>query len=420
MLRCGVGNAVISPPLGVALAGYMVSEGREDPATAVAEDLRAYALVLDDEQCAVCLLALDVIGVPEAVRLAIEKAAQGLGLDADAVQIAATHTHSGPELDAPVDGVDPERAAAWDPVVVERVIAGARVAIEQALADVVVAQPRVGEAQCSINVNRRERGPDGRMKGLPWLGRNPDGPVDHAVRTLRLQRSDRPDVVLVVYACHPVVLGVATVISPDLFGAARRHASRALDDAVVMVVQGPSGDVNPLIHPGRAEDCERLGAELGAAIVEAAHGDLALSVHDLAHRRATCRLPVKRTFPDVDGDPMMDDWVHMYREGSQGRHDLEATLTAIRIGPLGIVGLPVELFTVLGDGVRARSPLQQTFVMTLTGGKLGYLPDAGAYPDGGYEVVTTPFEAGADAVLVDAAVALLQTVAAPDQAHRPV
>jgi neutral ceramidase len=420
MLAAGHGEAVITPPLGVALSGYMVSEGREAPATEVYEDLMASALALRHEDGGtLCLLALDVIGVPEPLRAAIARAAEELGIPAGAVQIAATHTHSGPELEEPVAGVDPERSAPWNPAAITAVLTGARAALVAALADIDTVDVHHGEAVCTINVNRREQGEDGVLKGLPWMGQNPDGPADHAVRTLRLTRREARDIVVAVYGCHPVVLGIATGISPDLFGAARRRASSVLGGHRVMLLQGVSGDVNPIIHPGSREDCERLGATLGDAIAAAVTDDVAVAVDAVAVGRIACPLPVRQEFDNPDDDPMIADWITMWQGRSAGQDGIDAHLSVARIGPLGLLGLPVELFTSIGERIRAASPLSTTLIVTLCDGKLGYLPDAGAYAEGGYEVLTTPFAPGADDVLVEAAVALLNQIAETDPAgHR--
>ena len=58
----------------------------------------------------------------------------------------------------------------------------------------------------------------------------------------------------------------------------------------------------------------------------------------------------------------------------------------IRIGDFALVGLPGEVFVQYAMQISARSPFQQTAVMSYTNGTPGYIPTAAAYEHGGYEV----------------------------------
>jgi hypothetical protein len=60
-------------------------------------------------------------------------------------------------------------------------------------------------------------------------------------------------------------------------------------------------------------------------------------------------------------------------------------LQAIRIGSLGIAATPCEMFANTGLQIKARSPLPQTFTITLANGYNGYLPTPKQHALGGYE-----------------------------------
>jgi hypothetical protein len=55
------------------------------------------------------------------------------------------------------------------------------------------------------------------------------------------------------------------------------------------------------------------------------------------------------------------------------------------IGDVAIVGVPAEYFTVLGIGIKQRSPFKNTFVAELANDWIGYLPDRKAHELGGYQ-----------------------------------
>ncbi len=72
----------------------------------------------------------------------------------------------------------------------------------------------------------------------------------------------------------------------------------------------------------------------------------------------------------------------------------DVTLKAISIGDLAIVTAPCEMYSSIGENVKAASPYKATLVFQLTDGSIGYIPSNCAYAHGGYEVSTTPFKCG--------------------------
>src|SRR5271157_6386263 len=93
MLRAGVDVCAITPPPGVQMAGYAARTGRS---LGVHDDLHVRALVLDDGQCAVALVAAEVLALDsDFVARARAEISEATGLPGEAVMIAATHTHGG-------------------------------------------------------------------------------------------------------------------------------------------------------------------------------------------------------------------------------------------------------------------------------------------------------------------------------------
>ena len=68
--------------------------------------------------------------------------------------------------------------------------------------------------------------------------------------------------------------------------------------------------------------------------------------------------------------------------------DDQVEVMVIRIGDLGIVGLPGEVFCEFGKEIKDKSPAKHTIVIELANDAIGYLPTADAFEQGGYE--TTP------------------------------
>ncbi|HEY8743283.1 MAG TPA: neutral/alkaline non-lysosomal ceramidase N-terminal domain-containing protein, partial [Chloroflexota bacterium] len=93
ILRAGAARVVVTPPLGVSLAGSY----HDRRANGLHDDLYARALVIDDGATQVAIVSVDVIGVRSATTVAARHLIEHLcGIPGDNVLIAATHNHSGP------------------------------------------------------------------------------------------------------------------------------------------------------------------------------------------------------------------------------------------------------------------------------------------------------------------------------------
>src|SRR5207302_4848041 len=91
---------------------------------------------------------------------------------------------------------------------------------------------------------------------------------------------------------------------------------------------------------------------------------------------------------------------------------IPAELSAWRVGDVGLVFAPGEIFTETGMTVKRQSPLPRTCFAGYTDGSIGYVPVPEAYPEGGYEVThacrVAPESAG---IVRDTTLGLLNRVA---------
>ena len=69
-----------------------------------------------------------------------------------------------------------------------------------------------------------------------------------------------------------------------------------------------------------------------------------------------------------------------------GRPACDLHLQAIRINDVVIAAMDCEAFFETGLEIRARSPIDDTFVLGYTNGTFGYLPRADDYPPGGWDI----------------------------------
>ena len=75
------------------------------------------------------------------------------------------------------------------------------------------------------------------------------------------------------------------------------------------------------------------------------------------------------------------------------------------------VGTEGEPFAEIGLAIKTESPFPGTWFGGYTGGWAGYIPTADAYPDGGYEVDTSPFAPEAAEQLVAESLTALRDLA---------
>ena len=83
-----------------------------------------------------------------------------------------------------------------------------------------------------------------------------------------------------------------------------------------------------------------------------------------------------------------------------------AEVCALRIGDLGMVSLPGEMFCEFGLEIKKRSAAAHTVVIELANDALGYFPTRKAFGEGGYEPTpgTTLYETATGELLTASAI----------------
>jgi neutral ceramidase len=79
-----------------------------------------------------------------------------------------------------------------------------------------------------------------------------------------------------------------------------------------------------------------------------------------------------------------------------------------------VVTLPGEIFVELGLAIKAGSPFRTTLIVELANDAPAYLPNREAFPQGDYEVINSRVAAGSGEMLVEAALQMLEELAARD------
>lgn len=440
-LRVGAATADITPGVGVPMGGYGARQG---VSTGVGDPLLVRAIVLDDETTRLAVAVCDLVAVsPAIVEGARTIIATECGIAPTNVVVAATHTHSGPELRR-------EDRHGYAASTASKVAGAVRMALDSARP----ATLKLGESEvATISQNRRA----------------PDGPIRAKAQVLLAEDADAdasvpPIATVVGYACHATVLEHDNLeYSPDFPGATCR-AVEAVVGGTAIYVQGAAGDVNPSwLRHDRAE-VDRVGGVLGAAVARAAldlravgrvqrvvnlswSEDLEVpsppgSVVEpgpLVAESRTVELP-RRALPPRDEiakaiktleleleqitgedhtlrrrlrprlNQLRMEWVFA---GIEGRRDgIESVeIQALRIAPnLALLALPGEFLVGVGSELEAASPFEHLVVAGYANGYVGYVPRAEDFPHGGYEVGCARLAPEAAGTIVATAADLLKAL----------
>jgi len=391
--RVGVAQRKITPPLGSGLAGYCHKRFAKE----VKSELYTKALVIEAGGRRIALVSNEIIQTFVAFAdPARERIAATCGIPADAVLIAATHTHTGPALINRNTWVDP-----WaDPVpghleIVTDAIVGA---VKDACDSMFDATLHFGHVEApGYSINKLSRTKDGHdvyrhhlSFGPGEIG--PSGPLDMSVQVLCARDMDKRIRSLTVnFAAHPDSSGDS--IWAEWPGEmAQTLAAVYGADAPCLFLQGTAGDVN--CKPGISR--EQVGRGIAGAAIMAIEREAALLTPVPIDFRLK-RLKIPRLVKTPETDRMIDAmrrkpnagylekaWPQYYDAWETEPAELEAVVQCLRLGDTALVTLPGEAFTTVGLEIKRYSPAARTFVVACANGSAGYIPPMEQAERGGY------------------------------------
>jgi len=431
-LCVGAARTNITPALGTHMAGSLGDRLAED----VLDELHARALVVASGDTTVAWVMCDVIAMERAwLDVAKSIASAATGIPAHHIMIACTHTHYGPAVLPTMFGCPcNEDYLPW---------AARKIADSVILAARRLRPARVGHASapCPEEVfNRRYHMTDGSVRMNPGH-LNPDivrpaGPVDPEIAVVVFETpKGNPLAVLANYALHYVGGPYGHCISADYFGAFDRHMQRLTGtDVVAVMSNGCFGDVNNVDvsspapsfpYPFAKADAvaDRVAGRVWQAWRDIDTWDasprLNVAAQEFAfHRRELSDHDVEQAQRVVRGEVEADELDTKYAEEALAVHALpleqRTILQAFVLGNVGLATLPGEMFCALGLDLKRRSPTARTLPVGLGNDWLGYIGDAAAFDQGGYELRTArsaKAARGMGEAMVDTAVRLLRQAA---------
>ena len=428
VFAAGAATSDITPELGAMLAGST----NPAPSTHVHDKLHARALVLDDGKTRIAFVVCDLLGIPaEIANEAKAIIAKRSGLPRSHVAIMGTHTHTAGSPFSP-GLTSPDRSMPNVPPGPYQLFAARRIAdaVHCAVNNLEPARIAWGSGQEPNQVHNRRwfvasegsrRNPFGGVDKVRMNPPNaapdlikPAGPTDPEVVFISAQAlNGRPIALLANYSLHYVGGIPAGHISADYFGAFAVKIGRLLgarDDGppfVGILSNGTSGDINnnnfrekrPPRAPYEAIDrvANIVAAEVFRAYQTVQHQewvplDVRYEEVKIGSRRPTPEMIAWAT--EMTKRPAGSKVVWHAAEGRYARRVLDlarapesvrAPLQAFRVGDLGIVTFPVEVFVEVGLEIKARSPFAKSFSFSLANDYFVYMPTVAQHELGGYE-----------------------------------
>ena len=434
--RLGVAAVPISPPFGIALAGYYHERGSEG----VLDDIFAKATVLDDGRTRAAIVVCDLISMPEWIVAGARRIIEAqTGIPGTNVIIAATHTHTAPVLYREWSRDDSDGGA--KPVskdysrTLPKLIAEAVATANEKRQPVRVAVGKEHESRLAHN--RRFWMRDGSVGWNPGKLNSqivrPAGPIDPEVGVFYAESAAEKPVPLLTfvnYAMHPDTTG-GTRISADYPGAlSRAIALYKGPEMLTLFGNGTCGNINHIDvswvrRQSGPNEAARLGTILAAAVFKAYPRLQTLTpIGSIRARSEIVKLPLPPFTPeqlerarlDVRSarDNTRDGFMKLVRAhrtldiaAREGKPQ-EVEMQVIALGrDVAWVAWPGEIFVELGLSVKAGSPFAHTYNIELANGAIGYIPNKPAYPEGNYEVESARVAEGSGEVLVTSALRML-------------
>ncbi len=399
-LLLGTAGTVITPPLGLFLAGYGF---RDRGADEVLDEIeaRVFWLQVDDGTGKLedaCIITADLIGFGKALTAALRRQlSERFGLAAERLTLAASHTHSGPQtcenMTTAGGHPDPDYIASLQERLIE--------AVGEARSKLRPVTLRSGLGALSgFAINRRVL-----VNGKAVAAPNPKGVRDDQVTALLFQDAANGEVAAVLYhyTCHPTTMGSYSVTG-DYPGAARRRLEKEFSGAACGFLPGCFGDVRPActlvggkqFRRGTPQDVaafgNALGDEVARVVYSIADSEAALHEPHISGARTDLQLPL------VDGS------------------SAELSVQRLDFAPdLALVAMGGEICVDYGHWIKAMRPGKTTLPVGYSNGLVGYISSERMFPEGGYEPDTSirpfnlpaPFEPRIEGLLLEAVKGLL-------------
>ncbi len=447
-LQIGYAENIVNPELGIAIGGYYVPRF----AKGILSDLKTIALAVKSGNETAIIISIDncelFTSVIRKIKIAVQ---EKTGISGDKLFITATHTHTGPCLEANRTFLCDEK-----PIneYVDYLVEKTADACDRAIKDLKPAKMgySVGKAPDRIAYIRRYKMKDGTTMTCPPINDpnidHPLGTLDQRVNVLRFDRENAESIVIMNYGLHADTVN-GELISSDWVGWTQETLKKSLDGVKCLCIMGAQGDVgsthvfptdsdmndteisfdNEMKSPGMARF---VGRALAGTVLQVYDKVQYVDVEDIKIITENCN--VEMNVPDKKDLPLAHKYAELHKQGRDDQIPYKAMelttvvaeavrmvklenspkenvmeLKGLRIGNVALVGIPGEPFTEIGEKIKELDGARDLIIpCALTNGYEGYFPSKSAYLEGGYEARTSVFKDTVSEILINAADKILK------------
>jgi hypothetical protein len=416
MLQVGISKQIITPERGVSLAGYF----NRRPNTGVLDDLHVKVVLFKKDSVVTGLVSFELVFASLKLIENIKNKLKAKGYDfVDDLIMAATHTHTGPDIRPGKGGLNDKQFASLEDKAV--------CAIEEAYAnlqDATIESAKVNNNPCAFN--RRYWMKDGSVstnpgKLNPGIDR-PEGPVDDEISVLAIRQDGRLSGIISNICNHNDTVS-GNLVSAEWPGRMEKEIQHELGrDVPVLTLIGCSGNINHFdVTNDNDQSCYAEACRIGKIYGEIVVGMLdvlepvevnkiKLNTSDFVipyqvisdERVANAKATIER-IGDVSSDEnltsegiaagdgavakMFAEQLLDFKEKCSGK-SRTFKLVNIKMGKdLMFLSAPGEPFTEAGLHAKENSPFKYNFISSYGNGSCGYMCMPGCYSRGGYEIL---------------------------------
>ena len=419
MLNIGYAQEIITPPIGVDLAGYMnerLNKGMYDDLY-----VKVIAFELNGKKCA--LMSFDLCSIDKTMQETLDvKITEKFGKEVHAgVIFCATHSHTASKLRKNAEGTWSELTE----FAFQETVAAAMRALTRAFMNLQPGEIEVGSVYNNPYGNvRRYWMKNGTIVTNPgWCNPDIDKPEDDFDRTIgiiKIVQGGRPVALICNIAQHGDTIG-GSIVSADWYGRFAQAIQYELKTSLpVMVIDDASGDINHFdfrqkINQTSYDEAVRVGRGYAAIVLKELNNLQKVNPEEIVVKNSIVTIPhrvltdaevaeaqhILDTVPDIpkEGDFESQDLANKVpaalryfakraldcKAKSNPSHD--ARITALEFGKdFVIASLPGEPFNGIARAIRQQSPFKYTFIASLAQSQSGYVPMKECFERGGYEV----------------------------------
>lgn len=419
MLNVGYAQEIITPPIGVDLAGYMnerLNKGMYDDLY-----VKVIAFEVNGKKCA--LMSFDLCSIDKTLQEAIDEKVQSeFGKEIfDSLIFCATHSHTASKIRKNAEGT-------WSDLTeftFQATVAAAIRALRRALMNLQPGEIEVGSVYNNPYGNvRRYWMKNGTIVTNPGWGNpeidKPEDDFDRTIGIIKIIQNGKIAALICNIAQHGDTIG-GSIVSADWYGRFAQAIQYELTTSLpVMVIDDASGDINHFdfrqkINQTSYDEAVRVGRGYAAIVLKALDKLEKVDPSEIIVKNSKVTIPhrvltdeeeaeakhILATVPDIpkEGDFESQDLANKVpaalrffaqraldcKAKSTPSHD--ARITAIEFGKdFVIASLPGEPFNGIARAIRKASPFKYTFIASLAQSQSGYVPMPECFERGGYEV----------------------------------